>query len=61
MITITKKKWQSIPHDYKGIWHDYNGEKPEWIGKKTVMGAFVSDNACDSCALLIEGVHFTIE
>ena len=58
MLKITKEQWKAIPNDYKGIWTGYNNEKPEWIGKKTVLEGCIINEA--STALLIEGVHFEI-
>ena len=61
MIRISKKEWDSICSDYKGVWQDYYGEHPEWIGKKTVMSTCITHNPNELCSLLIEGVHFIIE
>ena len=61
MIRITKEKWDSISKDYKNVWRDYLNEKPEWVGKKVVMGGCISNNPAEASALLVEGVHFIIE
>lgn len=58
MIKVSKEKWNSIYTDYKGVWHDYYGENPEWLGRKVVMSDCVSN---EHGKLLIEGVHFVIE
>jgi hypothetical protein len=62
MITITKKEWERIPADYKGIWTREikdNGWQPnlpeEYIGKRTMMGT--GENIGQ---LLTESVHFEI-
>lgn len=60
MITVNKKEWDAICNDYKGVWHDYYGDKPEWKGKRVVMSTCITHNPNDLCALLIEGVHFEI-
>lgn len=61
MIEVSKEKWDSIGTDYKGIWHDYWGDKPEWKGRKCVLQGCVVDNCDHGTALLIEGVHFIIK
>lgn len=58
MIKVSKEKWDKIPTDYKGTWQDYYNEHPEWIGKRVVMSACISN---EYGKLLIEGVHFVIE
>ena len=60
MITVSKKEWDNIPADYKGIWHDYYGDKPEWKGKRCVMSTCLTNNPYALCSLLIEGVDFEI-
>lgn len=57
---VSQEKWNNIPDDYKGIWHSYYGEHPEWLGRKTVMSTCITGNANENCGLLIEGVHFEI-
>ena len=58
--TITKAEYNAIPYDYRGEWHDYYGDHPEWLGRKVVMSYFITHNANEPCSLLIEGVHFRI-
>lgn len=58
MIEVSKEKWDKIGTDYKGIWHDYYGEKPEWVGRKTVLAGCIEKN---DHGLLVEGVHFIIK
>lgn len=60
MIEISKKEWDSIDNDYKGEWHDYHNDHPEWIGKKVVMSGCISKDPSELGKLLIEGVHFVI-
>lgn len=60
MITVSKKEWDKIPADYRGIWHDYYGDKPEWKGKRVVMSTCITKNPNELCSLLIEDVHFVI-
>lgn len=55
MKTISKKVFDRIPQDYKGIWGAYNGEKPEWKGRRT---AFLPGEGTN---LSVEGVHFLVE
>ena len=57
ILTVTQEKWDSICTDYKGIFHDYYNEQPEWKGRRCVMSGCVCD---DLGQLLIEGVHFVI-
>lgn len=59
MLKISKNKWDAIPSDYKGEWHDYYNEHPEWLGRKTVMSGCVTDPK-ELGKLLIEDVHFVI-
>lgn len=58
MFKISKEKWEEICNDYKGEWHDYHGEHPEWIGRKVVMSGCINPNELGK--LLIEGIHFEI-
>jgi len=65
MIQITRKQWEAIPADYKGIWERWlkdNGWQPdlpeEYIGKRTVIEGCITDNC--SSALLTEGIHFVV-
>lgn len=61
MIKVSKEKWNLIDVDYKGVFHDYQGKHPEWIGKRTVKGSCVTDNPQYVGVLLVESVHFVIE
>lgn len=61
MLVISKAEWDAIPADYKGEWHDYYGDHPEWLGRKVVMSTCVTHNPDEVCSLLVEGVHFVIE
>jgi len=63
MLQITKKQWETIPDDYKGIWGRWlkdNGWQPdlpeEYIGKRTLLHY---DNN-NGTVLLTEGIHFEI-
>ena len=60
LLKVSKKEWDMIDSDYKGEWKDYWGDHPEWLGRKCVMSTCVTKNPNESCALLIEGVHFAI-
>ena len=60
MIKIGKDNWNAIHADYKGVWQDYYGDHPEWIGRKVVMSTCITNNLNELCSLLIEGVHFII-
>lgn len=57
MIEVTKERWDAIDDDYKGLWHDYYGDHPEWLGKRVVMSGCIADGLGE---LLIEDVHFVI-
>jgi hypothetical protein len=61
MITISKAEYDKIHNDYKGIFHDYHGDRPEWKGRRTVMSTCITHNPNEICSLLIEGVHFAIK
>lgn len=54
MEQITKKQWEAIPDDYKGVWTDCNGDHPEWKGRKV---AFLPGHGT---TLHVEGVSFEI-
>ena len=60
MISISKSEWDAICSDYKGVWQDYHGDHPEWLGKKVVMSTCINHNPNELCSLLVEGVHFII-
>ena len=38
---ISKAQWSAIPSDYKGHWAAFNGEHPEWKGRRTAFPAMV--------------------
>lgn len=61
MIQVSRKKWNSISSDYKGVWQDYYNEHPEWIGKRVVMSGCITQNPNELGKLLVEGIHFIIE
>ena len=61
MIKVSQEQWNSICTDYKGIFQDYHGDKPEWKGKRCVMSTCITKNPNERCSLLIEDVHFVIE
>lgn len=58
---LTQETWNSIPGDYKGIWHAYFGEHPEWLGRKVVMSTCITGYAEEKFTLLVEGLHFEIK
>ena len=57
-LVISKKKWDTIPIDYKGTYTDYDGHYPELAGRRTVLAGCVLYNG--GSTMLIEGVHFII-
>ena len=54
MEKITKKDFERIGNDFKGVWMDYRGEHPEWKGRRV---AFLPGHGT---TLFIEGVSFEI-
>lgn len=63
MILITKKQWDDIPSDYKGIWQaehkNWDSTLPEeYIGKRTVFEGCLPGGT--GTALVTEGIHFKI-
>lgn len=54
-VYITEKDWESIPSVYKGIYEDYDGKHPDWVGRKV---AFLPGYGT---ILFIEGVTFEID
>lgn len=60
MIKVSKEKWNSICNDFKGIWHDFWGDHPEWKGRKIVLRGAVENNCEHGTQLLIENEHFII-
>ena len=61
VLKISRRDWDAIHYDYKGVWKDYYGDHPEWLGRKTVMSTCVTHDPNELCSLLIEGVHFVID
>lgn len=62
MIKITKKQWDEVPEDYKGVWSELivkiHNMNHDWIGRKNVMSQCIGGE--NGTALLTEGVHFKI-
>lgn len=58
MIQITARDYFKIPKDYKGVYEDIPGDRPEWKGKRMVFEGCITHEP--STRLLIEGVHFEI-
>ena len=54
MQQITKAEYDRIGNDFKGVWHDYWGDHPEWKGRRV---AFLPGHGT---TLFIEGVSFEI-
>lgn len=54
MVRITQAEYDAIGNDYKGVWHDYYGDHPEWKGRRTAM------IAGHGTTLFIEGISFEI-
>lgn len=61
MIMISKAEFDKIDRDYKGIWQDYHGERPEWKGRRVVMSGCITKDPQELGKLLVEGVHFLVE
>ena len=61
MIYVKKADFDRIGSDYKGIFHDYHGERPEWKGRRVVMSGCITKDPKELGKLLIEGVHFLVE
>lgn len=55
MKQVTKKEYDKICSDYKGIYLDFQGNRPDLKGRKTMLSY---ENG--STVLLIEGLHFEI-
>lgn len=55
MRIISKEEYAGIGSDYKGIFHDYRRDRPEWKGRRT---AFLPG---EGTTLSIEGVHFLVD
>jgi len=61
MITITKKEYDKIQNDYKGVitfelWNFRQDFPKEYIGKKTIL----TSDSIKGTVLLTEGLHFEI-
>ena len=37
MKRITQTEYDAIGSDFKGVWEDYWGDRPEWKGRRTAM------------------------
>ena len=37
VVRITQAEYDAIGNDFKGVWHDYYGDSPEWEGRRTAM------------------------
>lgn len=61
MIIISKNEYEKIDSDYRGIFHDYYGDHPEWKGRRVVMSTCITHNSNESCKLWIEGIDFMIK
>lgn len=59
-VKITRKAYEQIDPDYRGIWHDYWGDHPEWVGRRTVISTCITYDVNACAELWIEGVHFDI-
>lgn len=53
-IVISQAEYDKIPEDYKDIYQDYQGNHPEWVGRRT---AFLPGHGT---TLYIEGISFAI-
>ena len=54
MYTMTESQYRKLPEAYKGPYEDYQGNHPEWKGRRT---ALVAD---PGTCLVIEGVSLEI-
>lgn len=54
MYTMTESQYRKLPKGYKGTYEDYQGNHPEWKGRRT---ALVAD---PGTCLVIEGVSLEI-
>lgn len=54
VVRITQAEYDAIWSDFKGVWHNYYGDTPEWEGRRTAMIAEYGTR------LLIEGVSLEI-
>ncbi len=55
MITITKKQYEAIHPDFRGIWQ--REDVLEYVGKRTAMSGSISK---EIGSLLIEDFHFQV-
>ena len=39
MEQITKAEYDRIGNDFKGVWHDYWGDHPEWKARRAAAVA----------------------
>lgn len=53
---ISRKEWERICDDYKGVYQDYQGTNPELKGKRTMLTLTEDGHT----ALIFEGIHFII-
>ena len=60
MITITRKAYEAIDSDYRGIYHDYWNIHPEWFGRRVVISTCITNNPNETAELWIENVNFKI-
>ena len=58
MATLSLKDFKKIHPDYRGVWSDAFGEKPEWKGRRTCLSGCIS--GLKMHYLAIEGVDFEI-
>ena len=54
VVRITQAEYDAIWSDFKGVWHNYYGDTPEWEGRRTAMIAEYGTR------LFIEGVSLEI-
>lgn len=55
---ITAEKFYRIPSDYKGIYEDIFGERPDWKGRRTALMGCITGKA--NQGLGVEGIHFKV-
>lgn len=54
IVHITQAEYDAIGCEFKGVWHDYYGDSPEWEGRRVAMIAGYGTK------LFIEGVSLEI-
>lgn len=37
MVRITQAEYDTADEEFKGVWMDYYGDRPEWKGRRTIM------------------------